>query len=100
MLDYDIEISPLDEEDKVFVGGSLGNYRLVRFCSLLLNVKLQSGWFRDGIEAPCFSLHHHLLPPVRTVRGGLLDIFPCAARCHPWTHGTPGHLVPGVGQHF
>ena len=40
MLDYDIEISPLDEEDKVFVGGSLGNYRLVRFCSLLPNVKL------------------------------------------------------------
>ena len=29
VLDYDIEISPLDEEDKVFVGGSLGNYRLV-----------------------------------------------------------------------
>ena len=27
MLDYDIEISPLADKDKVFVGGSLGNYR-------------------------------------------------------------------------
>ena len=31
MLDYDIEISPLDEEDKVFIGGSLGNYSLAGF---------------------------------------------------------------------
>ena len=31
VLDYDIEISPLDDEDKVFVGGSLGNYSLAGF---------------------------------------------------------------------
>ena len=31
MLDYDIEISPLDDEDKVFIGGSLGNYSLAGF---------------------------------------------------------------------
>merc|ERR1719166_740424 len=31
VLDYDIEILPLDEEDKVFVGGSLGNYSLAGF---------------------------------------------------------------------
>ena len=29
MLDYDIQISPLEEDDKVFVGGPLGNYRYV-----------------------------------------------------------------------
>ena len=27
VLDYDIEVSPLDEADKVFDGGTLGNYR-------------------------------------------------------------------------
>jgi len=31
VLDYDIEIKPLSEEDKVFVGGSLGNYSLAGF---------------------------------------------------------------------
>merc|ERR1719192_2776045 len=35
VLDYDIEISPLDEEDKVFVGGSLGNYSLAGFEMIL-----------------------------------------------------------------
>merc|ERR1719166_797759 len=35
VLDYDIEILPLDEEDKVFVGGSLGNYSLAGFEMIL-----------------------------------------------------------------
>ncbi len=31
MLDYDIEIRELKPEDKIFVGGALGNYSLAGF---------------------------------------------------------------------
>ena len=37
MLDYDIQISPLEEADKMFVGGPLGNYRSVFCISLPLS---------------------------------------------------------------
>merc|ERR1719320_512615 len=35
VLDYDIQISPLEEDDKVFVGGPLGNYSLAGFEMIL-----------------------------------------------------------------
>jgi len=35
VLDYDIRIKPLDEEDKVFQGGSLGNFSLAGFEMIL-----------------------------------------------------------------
>ena len=38
VLDYDIQISPLEDDDKVFVGGPLGNYRSVE---LMENILIQ-----------------------------------------------------------
>merc|ERR1719245_1315339 len=35
VLDYDIQISPLEDDNKVFVGGPLGNYSLAGFEMIL-----------------------------------------------------------------
>lgn len=53
MLDYDISINKLREEDRIFVGGSLGNYSLAGFEMILtrhvshyiINYYLPSGLF-------------------------------------------------------
>ena len=53
MLDYDITIKGLKEEDKIFVGGALGNYSLAGFEMVLvrhvshyiINYYLPSGLF-------------------------------------------------------
>jgi hypothetical protein len=37
VLDYNVTIKPLDNEDKVFAGGSLGNFRSV-------NIKVTLSW--------------------------------------------------------
>ena len=45
-------------------------------------------------------LHHHLLPPLRPLRGRLLDLLPHPPRHCPRAHGAADHPLPRPGQHL
>ena len=60
-----------------------------------LSRQLQPGRVRDGPEAPCLPLHHHLLSPLGALRGRLLDIFPRPPGCYSWwVITTAQHWMP------
>ena len=68
VLDYDIRIKPLDEEDKVFQGGSLGNFRYKHAYlsqGRIHGVAGGGGWLEDEVPLSTFPppsnpLHLHL----------------------------------------
>ena len=65
VLDYDIRIKPLDEEDKVFQGGSLGNFRYKH--AYLSQGRIHGvGWGEAGWRTRCHYQHSRLLPTLST----------------------------------
>ena len=45
-------------------------------------------------------LHHHLLPALGPVRGGVLDQLPHPPRHRARPHGAPHHSLPRPRQHL
>ena len=45
-------------------------------------------------------LHHHLLPPLRPLRGRLLDLLPHPPRHRARADGAPDHPLPRPRQHL
>ena len=64
MLDYGIEINELRAEDRIFVGGPLGNYSLAGFEMILvrhishyiINYYLPSGDYNNNDDSALFTI--------------------------------------------
>ena len=66
-------------------------------CGDLLN---NTTSFSSDARETLHLLHHHLLPPLRPLRGGLLDLVPHPPRHRPRAHGAPDHPLPRARQHL
>ena len=81
--------SLVDGVNNVLVDSSL-------VCGDLLNNTTLSSDARETFHL----VHHHLLPPLRPVRGRLLDLLPHPPRHRPRPHGPPDHPLPCPGQYL